>query len=108
MRATIQIDQEAWLIGDGRGRWCRPSSTPPVHADPAPSGGTVGGIGEAPGRSQGGFSTKLHLRTEGGSKSIMVVLTATECHKLFAPNRLVDEERYYACGRRPRLLSLRS
>ena len=34
-----------------------------MRAGPAPSGGeaTVEGIGEALGRSQGGFSTKLHL-----------------------------------------------
>jgi hypothetical protein len=34
------------------------------HAGPAPLGGegTVEGVGEALGRSPGGFSTKLHLR----------------------------------------------
>ena len=38
--------------------------------------GTVEGVGEALGRSQGGFSTKLHLRAEGGGKPITAVLTA--------------------------------
>jgi len=36
---------------------------------------------EALGRSQGGFSTKLHLRAEGGGKPIVAVLTGGERHK---------------------------
>ena len=40
-----------------------PTSTPPARAGPAPSGGEA--PDEALGRSQGGFSTKIHLRAEG-------------------------------------------
>lgn len=36
---------------------------------------------EALGRSQGGFSTKIHLRAEGKGKPMTVVLTAGQCHE---------------------------
>jgi transposase len=36
--------------------------------------------GEALGRSQGGFSTKIHVRAEGGGKPITFVLTGGERH----------------------------
>ncbi len=36
---------------------------------------------EALGRSRGGFSTKLHLRSERGGKPLVVVLTAGERHE---------------------------
>jgi transposase len=42
------------------------------HADPSV---------EALGRSRGGFSTKLHLRSERGGKPLVVVLTAGERHE---------------------------
>lgn len=47
-------------------------------------------MGEALGRSQGGFSTKLHLRAEGGGKPITAVLTAGERH---------GTVRNFVCGR---------
>jgi transposase len=87
-------------------RWCAPTSTPPGHAGLAPSGGeaTVEGIGEALGRSQGGFSTKLHLRAEGGGKPITAVPTAGERHEQFALDALVDKGAVPRPGRgRPRL-----
>ena len=64
-----------------------------MHAGPAPSGGegTVEGVGEALGRNQGGFSTKLHLRAEGGGKPITAVLTAGERHEQFALDALMDK-----------------
>ena len=64
-----------------------------MHAGLAPSGGegTVEGVGEALGRSQGGFSTKLHLRAEGGGKPITAVLTAGERHEQFALDALMDK-----------------
>jgi hypothetical protein len=37
--------------------------------------------GEALGRSQGGFSTKVHLRAEGGGKLITLVLTPGQRHE---------------------------
>jgi hypothetical protein len=34
-----------------------------------------------PSRGQGGFSTKVHLRAEGGGKLITLVLTPGQCHE---------------------------
>jgi len=48
-------------------------------------------VGEALGRKQGGFSTKLHLRTEGGGKPITAVVTAVERHEQFALDVLMDK-----------------
>jgi len=45
---------------------------------------------EALGRSQGGFSTKLHLRAEGGGKPIVAVLTGGERHEQIALEALLD------------------
>ncbi len=45
---------------------------------------------EALGRSQGGFSTKLHLRAEGGGKPITAVLTGGERHEQIALEALLD------------------
>ncbi|MER2250015.1 IS5 family transposase [Methylorubrum podarium] len=65
---------------------------------------TVEGMGEALGRSQGGFSTKLHLRAEGGGKPITAVLTAGERHEQFALEALMDKGAVPRQGRgRPRL-----
>ncbi len=47
-------------------------------------------MGEALGRSQGGFSTKLHLRAEGGGKPMAAVLTAGERREQFALDALMD------------------
>ncbi len=66
--------------------------------------GTVEGVGEALGRSQGGFSTKLPLRAEGGGKPITAVLTAGERHEQFALDALMDKGAVPRRGRgRPRL-----
>ncbi len=45
---------------------------------------------EALGRSQGGFSTKLHLRAEGHGKPITAVLTGGERHEQTALEALLD------------------
>ena len=75
-----------------------PTSTPPAPAGPAPSGG------EALGRSQGGFSTKVHLRAEGGGKPITAVLTGGERHEQIALEALLDQGAIRRPGRgRPRL-----
>ncbi len=59
---------------------------------------------EALGRSQGGFSTKLHLRAEGGGKPITAVLTAGERHEQTALQALLDQGAVRRPGRgRPRL-----
>ena len=76
-----------------------PINTPPVHAGLAPSGGE----GEALGRSQGGFSTKLHLRAEGNGRPITAVLTGGERHEQIALERLLDQGTIRRSGRgRPR------
>jgi transposase len=86
--------------------WTRPSfgptSTPPAPAGPALSGGVA--ADEALGRSQGGFSTKLHLRAEGGGKPIVAVLTGGERHEQIALEALLDGGTIHRPGRgRPRL-----
>ena len=59
---------------------------------------------EALGRSQGGFSTKLHLRAEGGGKPITVVLTGGERNEQIALEDLLDQGAIRRNGRgRPRL-----
>ena len=59
---------------------------------------------EALGRSQGGFSTKLHLRVEGGGKPITVVLTGGERNEQIALEDLLDQGAIRRHGRgRPRL-----
>lgn len=72
-----------------------------MRAGPAPSGGeaTVEGIGEALGRSQGWFSTKLHLRTESGGQPTAAVLTAGERHEQFALDALMDKGAVPRSGR---------
>jgi hypothetical protein len=48
----------------------------------AGAAGAVGGqAGEALGRSRGGFSTKVHLRAEGGGKPLAIVLSGGERHE---------------------------
>src|SRR5215217_2217963 len=77
-------------------------STPPVLAGPALSGGEA--PDEALGRSQGGFSTKLHLRAEGGGKPIVAVLTGGERNEQSALEDLLDQGAIRRHGRgRPRL-----
>ena len=59
---------------------------------------------EALGRSQGGFSTKLHLRAEGHGRPITAVLTGGERHEQIALEALLDGGAIRRPGRgRPRL-----
>ena len=80
-----------------------PISTPLAPAASlAPSGGQA--QAEALGRSQGGFSTKLHLRAEGGGKPMTVVLTGGERHEQIALEGVPDQGAVRRRGRgRPRL-----
>jgi transposase len=56
------------------------------------------------GRSQGGFSTKLHLRAEGNGRPITAVLTGGERHEQIALEALLDKGAVRRRGRgRPRL-----
>jgi transposase len=59
---------------------------------------------EALGRSQGGFSTKLHLRAEGHGRPITVVLTGGERNEQIALEAVLDQGAVRHPGRgRPRL-----
>ena len=69
----------------------------------APSGGEAQAR-EALGRSQGGFSTKLHLRAEGHGRPVTAVLTGGERHEQVALEALLDRGAIRRPGRgRPRL-----
>jgi transposase len=55
-------------------------------------------------RSQGGFSTKIRLRAEGGGKPITAVLTGGERHEQIVLEALLDQGTIRRQGRgRPRL-----
>jgi transposase len=77
------------------------------HAAGARRDGSAGGVAqarEALGRSQGGFSTKLHLRAEGNGRPITAVLTGGERHEQIALEALLDQGAIRRSGRgRPRL-----
>jgi transposase len=47
-------------------------------------------VTEALGRSQGGFSTKVHLRAEGTGKPMTIVLTPGERHEATAFEQLME------------------
>jgi transposase len=85
------------------------SSTPPSFARtgtlPAPAGpAPSGGEGQALGRSQGGFSTKVHRRAEGNGRPITAVLTGGERHGQVALEAVLDRGAVRRQGRgRPRL-----
>src|SRR3954451_7835464 len=79
-----------------------PTNTPPALAGPAPSGGEA--PDEALGRSQGGFSTKIHLRAEGHGRPITAVLTGGGRHEQIALEDVLDRGAIPRSGRgRPRL-----
>ena len=65
-------------------------STPPAPAETALSGGEAQAR-EALGRSQGGVSTKLHLRAEGKGRPITAVLTSGERHEQIALEALLEK-----------------
>ena len=61
--------------------------------------GAVGGQEhEALGRSRGGFSTKIHLRAEGGGKPIAFVLSGGERHESLYLGALLDLGRVRRIG----------
>ena len=56
--------------------------------------GAVGGqVNEALGRSRGGFSTKVHLRAEGGGKPMALVISSGERHESRYVDALLDAGR---------------
>ena len=52
-----------------------------VRAHQHAAGARGGQTGEALGRSRGGFSTKIHLRAEGGGRPVAFVLSGGERHE---------------------------
>jgi hypothetical protein len=74
--------------------WTRPLfgpiNTPPAPAGTAPSGGEGQAARAALGRSQGGVSTKIHLR-EGHGKPLGAVLTGGERHEQIALEAVLDQ-----------------
>lgn len=59
---------------------------------------------EALGRSQGGFSTKIHLRTEGNGLPLTFLLTVGERHEAVMFERLMEQGAVKRAGAgRPRL-----
>jgi transposase len=59
---------------------------------------------EALGRSRGGFSTKIHLRAEGGGKPIAILITAGERHEQSVFEALMETGAIKRQGRgRPRI-----
>jgi transposase len=77
------------------------------HDDSSPSacGGSQGENpeGEALGRSQGGFSTKVHLQAEGGGKLITLVLTPGQRHEAPVFPQLMAQGAVKGAKGRPRL-----
>jgi len=67
--------------------------------------GTVGGqADEALGRSRGGFSTKVHLRAEGGGEPLTFVVSSGERHESRYVAALLDRGHVRRAGRgRPRV-----
>jgi transposase len=61
-------------------------------------------VTEALGRSQGGFSTKVHLRADGNGKPITIVLTPGERHETTVFEQLMEQGAVRRPGRgRPKL-----
>jgi transposase len=59
---------------------------------------------EALGRSRGGYSTKLHLRVEGGGRPMVILATAGQRHEALMLRRLMQGGAVKRPGRgRPRL-----
>src|SRR5215204_4593522 len=58
---------------------------------PARSRGKKGDHDQALGRSRGGFSTKIHLRAEGGGKPMVLVLTPGQRHEQSAFEALMEQ-----------------
>lgn len=65
-------------------------------------------ISEALGYSQGGFSTKIHLRCEGKGRPVTLLLTVGERHESVMFEALMEQGQVKRSGRgRPRMRPLR-
>lgn len=83
---------------------CRWQRYPRPSARSRRTAGKRGAEQQALGRSQGGFSTKLHLRAEGGGKPLACLLTASQRHEQSVFQLLMEQGAIKRVGRgRPRL-----
>ncbi|MFL5514931.1 MAG: IS5 family transposase [Gemmatimonadales bacterium] len=66
-----------------------------------PAAGARGGdaVAEALGRGRGGFSTKVHLRVEGGGKPVTLLLTPGQRHEAGAFEQLMEQGAVRRAGR---------
>lgn len=79
-----------------------------VRAHQHAAGAAGGQDGEALGRSRGGFSTKVHLRAEGGGKPLALVLSGGERHESVFVAALLSRGHVRRRGRgRPRARPVR-
>jgi transposase len=68
----------------------RPLSAPiPVQREPQKNGGQAA---QALGRSRGGFSTKIHVKTDGLGNPLRFILTGGECHESTQAENLLGEQ----------------
>ncbi|WP_407650167.1 transposase, partial [Deinococcus rhizophilus] len=61
-----------------------------VRAHHHAAGARQGQVTQALGRSRGGFSTKIHLKCEGGGKPLALYLTGGERHEMVGFRPLLD------------------
>jgi transposase len=99
---TLQAEADA----DGKLDWSKHHVDATIVRAHQHAAGAKGGDPEAEGlgRSQGGFSTKLHVRAEGGGKPLTFVLTPGQRHETIAFDALMERGALPRRGRgRPRL-----
>jgi hypothetical protein len=79
-----------------------------VRAHQHAAGAAAGPGHEALGRSRGGFSTKIHIRAEGGGKPLAFVVSGGERHESLYVDALLAQGAVRRAGRgRPRRRPLR-
>ena len=60
-----------------------------MRLEPQKNGGQAA---QALGRSRGGFSTKIHVKTDGLGNPLRFILTGGECHESTQAEHLLDEQ----------------
>jgi hypothetical protein len=70
-----------------------------AHQQAAGAQRAKGPYEQALGRSQGGFSAKLHLRAEGGGKPMTLLLTAGQPHEQTQFEALMEQGAVKRAGR---------
>jgi hypothetical protein len=82
-----------WLVTTSTAASCGRTSTPPAPATSLPrrpERGITHPQDEALGRSRGGLSTKLHLRTDGRGWRLVLLVTGGQRHEVTQLERLLD------------------